>query len=91
MRRLSAPAVYLIIEGAFSVFVNIIFTVSMVNQVQRIGLDPLQLVLTGTVLELSALVAEMPTGIVADVFGRRLSVVISFFWSGWASSLRARR
>lgn len=81
-RHLSAPAVYLIIEGAFGVFINIIFTVSMVNQVQRIGLDPLQLVLTGTVLEVSALVAEMPTGIVADVFGRRLSVVVSFLLVG---------
>ena len=82
MRRLPAHTVYLIIEGAFGVFINIIFTVSMVNQVQRLGLSPLQLVLTGTALEVSALIAELPTGIVADVFGRRLSVVISFFVVG---------
>jgi len=39
-------------------------------------LNPLQLVLVGTVLEASALLAEVPTGLVADVYGRRLAVVL---------------
>ena len=41
-----------------------------------LGLDPLQLVLVGTTLEATAFVCEIPTGVVADVYGRRLSVII---------------
>lgn len=82
MKRLPAYPVYLAIECAFSIFTGAIFTVATVNQVQRIGLDPLQLVLTGTALELSAFVAEVPTGVVADTYGRRLSIVISFLLVG---------
>ena len=40
------------------------------------GLDPLQLVLVGTVLELSVLLFEVPTGVVADVVSRRLSIIV---------------
>lgn len=39
---------------------------------------PLQLVLLGTVLELTLLVSEVPTGVVADRFSRKWSVVIAF-------------
>jgi len=41
-----------------------------------VGLDPLQMVLVGTVLEASVFLFEIPTGIVADLYSRRLSVVI---------------
>ena len=37
---------------------------------------PLQLVLVGTTLELACFLFEIPTGIVADLYSRRLSVVI---------------
>ena len=40
------------------------------------GLSPLQLVLVGTTLELSVLLCEVPTGVVADVTSRRLSIII---------------
>ncbi|MFZ0546446.1 MAG: MFS transporter, partial [Candidatus Promineifilaceae bacterium] len=46
------------------------------------GLNPLQLVLVGTVLELSVFICEIPTGIVADMYSRRLSVVIGYFLIG---------
>ena len=42
------------------------------------GLSPLQLVLVGTTLELTVLLCEVPTGIVADVYSRRLSIIIGF-------------
>jgi DHA3 family tetracycline resistance protein-like MFS transporter len=51
-------------------------TVNLVFMVQVAGLDPLQMVLVGTVLELSVFVFEVPTGVVADVVSRRLSVII---------------
>lgn len=40
-------------------------------------LDPLQLVLLGTALEISVLVAEIPTGVMADTFSRKWSLVVS--------------
>jgi MFS family permease len=52
------------------------FTPLAVYYVTTVGLDPLQLVLVGTVLEGTIILFEIPTGIVADVFSRRLSVVL---------------
>lgn len=51
----------------------------MVYFIVTAGLDPLQLVLVGTVLETSVLIFEIPTGIVADVYSRRLSIIIGVF------------
>jgi DHA3 family tetracycline resistance protein-like MFS transporter len=50
-------------------------------------MDPLQLVLVGTVLEASYLLFEMPTGIIADVYSRRLSIIIGHLLFGAASIL----
>lgn len=41
-------------------------------------LTPLQLVLAGTALEASAFVFEIPTGVVADAYSRRLSLVVGY-------------
>jgi len=51
-------------------------TVSLVFMVEVAGLDPFEMVLVGTVLELSVFLFEIPTGVVADVVSRRLSVII---------------
>jgi len=42
-----------------------------------LGLGPFELVLMGTVLELSVLLAETPTGVVADLVSRRRSIIIA--------------
>ncbi|MDA1258328.1 MAG: MFS transporter, partial [Chloroflexi bacterium] len=42
------------------------------------GLNPFQLLLVGAVLEGSVLIAEVPTGIVADAYSRRRSVIIGY-------------
>ncbi|MCH7741487.1 MAG: MFS transporter [Proteobacteria bacterium] len=57
-------------------------TVSMIYQVEMAGLNALELVLVGTALELSAFIFEIPTGVVADTYSRRISVVIGFFIIG---------
>lgn len=44
--------------------------------VREARLDPLQLVLAGTALELAVFLSEIPTGVLADVYGRRLSVIV---------------
>lgn len=53
-----------------------VFSVNMVYQAQTAHLSALQLVLVGTTLELSILLFEIPTGVVADLYSRRLSVII---------------
>jgi len=64
-------------------------TVSMVYMVTVAGLDPLQMVLVGTVLELSGFLFEIPTGVIADVYSRRLSMIIGYVMVGLGYGLIA--
>ena len=63
---------------SFSIFA----TLSSVYRVQTAGLDALQLILVGTVLELTVFLFEIPTGIVADLYSRRRSVIIGMVLIG---------
>ena len=78
MRRTSPRAVFLWMSGAQSLLFSLVFTVNMVYQATVVGLNPLQLVLVGTTLEVAYFLFEVPTGIVADVRSRKLSVLIGF-------------
>ena len=80
--RRQAYSVYLIMGFASSMFMSVIFAVNMVYQVNTVHLDPLQLVLVGTTLEVTAFAFEIPTGVVADVYSRRLSIIIGMFVMG---------
>ncbi len=80
--KFSAYSVYLFMEFATSLLFWMIFTVEAVYQVSTVGLNALQLVLVGTTVEISAFVFEIPTGVVADVFSRRLSIIIGMFIMG---------
>jgi len=53
-----------------------IFTLLPVYYINEAGLTPFQLVLVGTALECTVFIFEVPTGVVADVYSRRLSVVM---------------
>ena len=53
------------------------FIVVSVWWVVDADLSPIQLVLLGTALEISVLVGEIPTGVVADTLSRKWSIVIS--------------
>ena len=76
MRRLSAGSVWYAYESAASFLWAMVFTVTAYYFVTEVGMSPLELVLVGTVMELSVFVFEVPTGIVADTTSRRLSIVI---------------
>jgi DHA3 family tetracycline resistance protein-like MFS transporter len=69
-------------ETAAAVSFALVFTVNMVYQVEVVGLGPLQLVLVGTMLEAVVFIFEIPTGVVADVYSRRLSILIGWFFIG---------
>lgn len=75
-KKLSQSTVYLIYAGASSLFFSLVFTVSQVYRIDSIHLNPFQLVLVGTVLETACFIFEIPTGIVADMKSRKLSVII---------------
>jgi DHA3 family tetracycline resistance protein-like MFS transporter len=81
-RRFDAYAVYLIMSGGMALFYTLVFTVNMIYFVTDLKLDPLQLVLVGTALEASVFLFEIPTGVVADVYSRRLSVIVGIFIIG---------
>ena len=74
--------VYLTLEFCASLFFWLIFTVSQLYYVTVVGLTPLQLVLTGTILEATVFLFEIPTGVLADVKSRRLSVIIGYALMG---------
>ena len=57
--------------------------------VVELRLPPLRLALLGTALVLTILVAETPTGVLADLYGRKPSVVASFAVMGAAIGLMA--
>lgn len=89
MKKLNAYAMYLLSEGWFAVCFSMIVTVNMVYQVEVAHLNPLQLVLVGTVLEATVFLGEVPTGIVADVYSRRVSIIIGTLMMGMGFILEA--
>src|SRR5512138_3652675 len=80
--KLNARFVYLFIEFSASAFFSMIFVTASLYEATVAGLSPVQLILVGTTLEFSAFVFEVPTGIVADVYSRRLSIIIGYVLMG---------
>src|SRR5439155_7685922 len=81
VRRLPATTVFYGIEFALSMPA---FVVAVVYFVREVHMSPLQLVATGTVMEVAVFLFEVPTGVVADTYGRRLSLAIAFLVQGAA-------
>jgi DHA3 family tetracycline resistance protein-like MFS transporter len=79
-----AYPVYLLLTGMSALAFTLVFTVNMIYQVEVVELNPLQLVLVGTLLEGTVFLFEIPTGVVADVYSRRLSILIGVFLIGIA-------
>ena len=82
--RPSAVAVYLIVSCIGSAAFSMYAFIASVYRIIEVGLDPLQLILVGTLLEAAAFLFEVPTGVVADVHGRRLSLALGAFLVGAA-------
>ena len=78
----NATYIYLFIEVSASIFFPMIWVAASLYQVTVAQLTPLQLVLIGTSLEASAFIFEIPTGIVADIYSRRLSIIIGYVLMG---------
>jgi MFS transporter, DHA3 family, tetracycline resistance protein len=84
MSRPSATTAFYGLELLLSMPAWVVVAVYLVRDV---GLDPLQLILVGTVMEAAVFVFEIPTGVFADTYGRKLSIVVSILLQGVAWSL----
>jgi DHA3 family tetracycline resistance protein-like MFS transporter len=84
MRRPSATTAYYALEFLLSMPAFVVIAVYLVREV---GLDPLQLILIGTVMEAAVFIFEIPTGVFADTYGRKLSIVVSILLQGVAWAL----
>jgi MFS transporter, DHA3 family, tetracycline resistance protein len=74
-RRIDPKHLYIGIEVAESFFVATAYTTAVVYRVTSGHLNALQLILLGTMLEISYFIAALPTGILADIVSRRLCVI----------------
>lgn len=81
--------VYLVMEAVTALAFALAFTLQGLYFVQTVGLTPLQLLLVGAALETGCFLLEIPTGVMADVYSRRRSVILGFLCLGAAMLLVA--
>ena len=84
MRRLPATAVYFGLQLGAHLPTWVVMAVYLVRELH---FSPLQLVLMGTAMEAAVFLGEVPTGVVADTYSRRLSLIIGYLGMGvaWAA------
>jgi MFS transporter, DHA3 family, tetracycline resistance protein len=81
MRRPSATSVYYGLEFLLSMPTWVVVSIYLVTELE---LSPFELVVMGTAMEAAVFLFEVPTGVVADTYGRKLSLVIGFLGMGTA-------
>ena len=79
MRRADATRLYYALQILLSMPTWVVMSVYLV---QELGLSPLQLVLMGTAMEAAVFLFEIPTGVIADTYSRRLSLTIGYLGMG---------
>lgn len=80
--KFKSYSVYLLFRVCFSLFFSMATVLSIVYHLEVVKLNAFQLVLVGTVLETACFLFEIPTGVVADLYSRRRSVLIGMFLYG---------
>lgn len=83
----SAERAYYLLSATQALAFAVMYTTYVVFFVQVAKLDPLQLVLVGTALEAAYFLLEIPTGIIADAYSRRLSILLGVVCLGLSSVL----
>ncbi len=81
MRRADATRLYYVLQVLLFMPTWVVMAVYLV---QELHLSPLQLVLMGTAMEAAVFVFEVPTGVVADTYSRRLSLIVGYLGMGVA-------
>lgn len=85
--RLNPYTLYLVLTAVTAFGSSTIGSINMVYQVEVVKLNPLQLVLVGTMLEGVYFLFQVPTGVIADVYSRRFAVIFGIALSGVAFML----
>jgi MFS transporter, DHA3 family, tetracycline resistance protein len=79
MRRADPTRLYYALQILLSMPTWVVMSVYLV---QELHLSPLQLVLMGTAMEGAVFLFEIPTGVVADTYSRRLSLIVGYLGMG---------
>jgi MFS transporter, DHA3 family, tetracycline resistance protein len=82
IQKLPAETAYVLLSLATTLCFGLAFAANTLYYATVVKLSPLELVLVGTALELSIFLFEVPTGVVADVISRRLSILVGFVLIG---------
>jgi MFS transporter, DHA3 family, tetracycline resistance protein len=73
---------YILMRGVGAFASALVLTYELAYHTVVVGLDPFQLVLVGVVLESMTFLFEIPTGVLADLYSRRLSVILGILLTG---------
>jgi DHA3 family tetracycline resistance protein-like MFS transporter len=91
LRRLAVgidPAIaYYVLKCGYALFYTLVVSVSLIFQTTEVGLSALQLLLIAAALQGAILVSELPTGVIADTYGRKRSVIIGLLLLAAGTSL----
>jgi DHA3 family tetracycline resistance protein-like MFS transporter len=79
MRRADATRLYYALQVLLSMPTWVVMSVYLVRELH---FSPLELVLMGTAMEVAIFLFEVPTGVVADTYSRRLSLIIGYLGMG---------
>ena len=79
--RLPATGVYFGLEFFLRMPTWVVMAVYLVEELH---LSPLELVLVGTAMEAAVFLFEVPTGVLADTYSRRLSLIVGYVGMGAA-------
>ncbi len=86
---MNSKKVYIIIRSIMGLAFSLMFTAAALYRIDIAKLEVYQLILTGTALEIAIFLFETPTGVLADMKSRRLSVIIGMFVIGLGISIEA--
>jgi DHA3 family tetracycline resistance protein-like MFS transporter len=88
-RAVGPARVYVTYSGLFGLLFALSSALTLLYFATTLHLSPLQMVAVGSTLEASILVAEIPTGLLADLRSRRLSVLVGLVLLGAGFLLQA--
>ena len=81
MRRSDATRLYYVLQILLYMPTWVVMAVYLVRELE---LSPLELILMGTAMEAAVFLFEVPTGVVADTYSRRLSLIVGYIGMGVA-------
>lgn len=82
LRSTPATPLYIAMRAVNAFAFALVLTYELVYQTTVVGLNPFQLVLVGVVLESMTFFFEIPTGMLADLYSRRLAVILGILLTG---------